>query len=299
MKPVIIIAIAFVLLIPLFTIPVFGQGMQFYENKLYEISFSIPNDWEYSENVQRFDGHTNLVEMYPSNFTPLSNTDITPEIHISFENIATSRIPILNNQEIEKVELDTVREMAPNAKIINFDIKETSWGWAVKAQFAISHQDVGLSDDATKLYFDTAAFYFKDRESFIIGFAALDNYYDKYQPVFENLIDTLVLKGIEVNEPTPALTTPTPTTPALSLPLVEENNWLYVSIEEEQNWILILIGIVIAAAIASIVVRSRKRQTATPAKGSKTKKFCRKCGSSLDPKSKFCGKCGVSINPKK
>ena len=66
-----------------------------------------------------------------------------------------------------------------------------------------------------------------------------------------------------------------------------------------QNLMLILIGIVIAAAIASIVVRSRKRQTATPAKGSKTKKFCRKCGSSLDPKSKFCGKCGVSINPKK
>ena len=66
-----------------------------------------------------------------------------------------------------------------------------------------------------------------------------------------------------------------------------------------QNLILILIGIVIVAAIVSIVVRSRKKQTATPAKGSKTKKFCRKCGSSLDPKSKFCGKCGVSINPKK
>ena len=42
------------------------------------------------------------------------------------------------------------------------------------------------------------------------------------------------------------------------------------------------------------VGRSRKKQTATPAKGSKTKKFCRKCGSIFDPKSKFCGKCGVS-----
>jgi len=71
-------------------------------------------------------------------------------------------------------------------------------------------------------------------------------------------------------------------------------------VEEEQNWVLILIVIVIAAIIAGIaVVLSRKKKITTPTKGTAIKKFCRKCGSSLDPKSKFCGKCGVSINPVK
>jgi len=69
--------------------------------------------------------------------------------------------------------------------------------------------------------------------------------------------------------------------------------------EEKQNWILILIGIAIIAAGVGIAAALSRKKKVTTTKGSTIKKFCRKCGSSLDPKSKFCGKCGVSISPKK
>ena len=69
--------------------------------------------------------------------------------------------------------------------------------------------------------------------------------------------------------------------------------------EEEQNWILILIGIVIAAVVAGIAIALSKRKKATSKKGSTIKKFCGKCGSAVDRKTKFCGKCGASLYQKK
>jgi len=65
--------------------------------------------------------------------------------------------------------------------------------------------------------------------------------------------------------------------------------------EEEQNWILILIGIVIAAVAAGIAIALSKRKKATSKKGSTIKKFCGKCGSAVERKTKFCRKCGGSL----
>ncbi len=62
----------------------------------------------------------------------------------------------------------------------------------------------------------------------------------------------------------------------------------------------IIAGIaIIVIGIGITIALSKKKKVPTTKKGSISKKFCRKCGTSLDPKSKFCGKCGVSITPKK
>ncbi len=71
-------------------------------------------------------------------------------------------------------------------------------------------------------------------------------------------------------------------------------------LEDVPNWALILIGLgVISTIFGIVIILSRKKKIDTNVKGSTPKKFCRKCGSLLNPKSTFCGKCGVSINPKK
>jgi len=71
------------------------------------------------------------------------------------------------------------------------------------------------------------------------------------------------------------------------------------SLEDVPYWALILIGLaVISTVFGIVIILSRKKEMDTTAKGSIPKKFCRKCGSLLNPKSAFCGKCGVPINPK-
>jgi len=73
-------------------------------------------------------------------------------------------------------------------------------------------------------------------------------------------------------------------------------SWGNISIDEEQNWVLILMGVAIVSVVVGIAVgRSRKKKITPSAKGSTIKKTCRKCGSAIDHKSKFCGKCGVSV----
>ncbi len=68
-----------------------------------------------------------------------------------------------------------------------------------------------------------------------------------------------------------------------------------ISIEEEQSWILILSAIAVVAIVIGIaVVISRKKKITSTTKGSTVKKTCRKCGSTINPKSKFCRKCGLS-----
>lgn len=59
---------------------------------------------------------------------------------------------------------------------------------------------------------------------------------------------------------------------------------------------LMIIGIVAVISIMSIIVVifSKKRKSQSRQISNSTRKFCRKCGSVVDPKSKFCGKCGVS-----
>jgi len=57
-----------------------------------------------------------------------------------------------------------------------------------------------------------------------------------------------------------------------------------------------IVGVVLVIATISgiVVIYSKKRKSQGRQISSSARKFCRKCSSTIDPKSKFCGKCGVS-----
>ena len=81
--------------------------------------------------------------------------------------------------------------------------------------------------------------------------------------------------------------------------IVEINNITIVSgnnTNQKQNWELILISIVIVAVVSGIVIiLLKKKKTNGSNKRTKVKKFCGKCGHTLNTKSKFCGKCGYTM----
>ncbi len=203
-----------VCLIPLFTIPVFAQQMGFYENELYEFSFNVPMDWRFLEDHQLPDGTIEHVLFYPSEFSieslggseQLGPLDLfsglpftydSPQISVIFENIAESKIPRLNSQELEKYELEFVRNF-PSVKILNMDSESTSWGWIVSSKIAVS-VNLGVGE-AFQYIGEGKTYYFKDRDSYSVSYLAPDYYFDAYHPVYENVIDTIVIKGVIVPE---------------------------------------------------------------------------------------------------
>ena len=173
--------------------------MGFYNNELYEFSFEAPTSWQYDEDLTLPDGTVIQVLLNPEEFNPLFHLD-TPLIGVVFENVPESKVPVLNSQELERYSLDSVRTDIPNAKIISSDVESTSWGWIVTTEVLFS-KNFELSGIQQMHQKDTI-FYFKDRESYDVTFLAFDDekYYDKYYPVYEHVLDTLVIKGVIVPE---------------------------------------------------------------------------------------------------
>ena len=187
-------------------------GIGFYSNELYEFSFEISREWLYWENFLWPDGiTTSQVVFAPREVTyeTLQESGIliglsalfsglpfpieAPIISVTFENIAESKIPRMNIQEIEKYEREFVITNLPNAKIIDLDVKSTSWGWVASGKIVFS---IGQS----QLISETNTYYFKDRESYSVSYSAHEDIYDQFKPVFDHVIDTLIIKSIAVPE---------------------------------------------------------------------------------------------------
>jgi len=166
-------------------------GIGFYENKAYEFSFQAPTDWNYQENI----GEAQVM-IYPKGFSPLLNLD-SPKVIVVFENLAESEVPRLNGQEILEYHTDTIRNEL-GGKLINSDVKDTPWGWEISTEF-IYLEDLGFGS-SLQLHTEQRAFHFKDREYYTVAYFATDDYYDAYYPVFEGVIDSLVIKGVVVPE---------------------------------------------------------------------------------------------------
>ncbi len=198
-------------LIPLFIIPAYAQ-IGYYENELYEFSFEISKDWVFWENLLWPDGiTTSQVVFAPRVFTyeTLQESGIlsglsalysglpfpieSPIISVTFENILESKIPRMNIQEIEKYEREFVITNFPSAKIIDLNVESKSWGWVASAKITFS---VGQS----QLISETNTYYFRDRESYAVSYSAYEDIYDQFKPVFDHVIDTLVIKSISVPE---------------------------------------------------------------------------------------------------
>ena len=180
-------------------IPVFAQEMGWYENKLYDFSFDIPKDWRYYENYAMPDGSTFQTLQYPKEFDPIHSVFDSPNIFVKFENIPESKIPILNTKTIEKYELEELRVALPNARIINYDVKSTSYGWESTVEVVVSLNVPFVVRG--EFHEEDKTFYFKDsREAYLVGYIAPVEYYDPYYHVYENVIDSLVIKSVEVPE---------------------------------------------------------------------------------------------------
>jgi len=193
-----VVIIPIIISVSLITIPAFAQEMGFYENKAYDFSFNVPTDWAYEENVTLPDGRILQVVQYPQGFDRLFNID-TPLISVYFENIPKSKVPNLNGEELLEYYLEQTRTEIPNARIVYSDVQSTSWGWIVSTDVLYAYN---LEVGAQQYYQQDTSFVFKDRESYDVGYVALDeDYFDAYVPVYEDVLGTLVIKGIEVNAP--------------------------------------------------------------------------------------------------
>jgi len=203
-------------LIPLYTILVFTPshpeyvGTGFDENELYEFSFETPMNWRYIESHQSSGGRTDQVVYFPNEFNPESLGESeqpgllnifsglpiaydSPQILIQFEKITESKIPQLNSQELEKYEIGLTRLFVPGSIGIDKDSESTSWGWIVSSKGTISGRG-----ESIQYIVEGKTFYFKDRESYAVVYVAPDYYFDAYYPVYENVFDTLVIKGVVV-----------------------------------------------------------------------------------------------------
>jgi len=187
-------------------------GIGFYSNEAYEFSFEISRDWVYWENLLLPDGiTTSQIVFVPrvATYESLKESGVelglfglfsglpfpieAPIISVTFENIAESKIPRMNAQEIEKYEREFVITNLPSAKIIDLDVKNKSWGWVASAKITFS---VGQS----QLISETNTYYFRDRESYTVSYSAYEDIYDQFKPVFDHVIDTLIIKSISVPE---------------------------------------------------------------------------------------------------
>ena len=189
---ILVVAISFV------TVPAFAQEMGWYENELYDFSFSIPMDWRYLENHPLPDGSTFQVIIYPEEFDPLASVFDAPIIFVLFESIPESSIRNLNEQEIERFELEELRITLPNAKIINSDVKSTSWGWEGTFEFVVNlNVPFVVQGDYHEI---NKVFYFKNRESYTVGYLSPIAYFDSYHHVYEDVVNSTVINGVVVPE---------------------------------------------------------------------------------------------------
>jgi len=173
-------------------------GMGFYENEIYDFSYSIPMDWLYQENYLMPDGSTFQVMTYPERFSPVGSIFDAPIVFVKYESIPEATIPYLNEKSIEKYELEKLRIALPNAKILNYDIKSTPWGWESTLDVVVSLNIPFVVQG--EFHEKDTVFYFKEREAYTVGYVSPTAYYDSYLHVYEDAIDSMVINGIVVPE---------------------------------------------------------------------------------------------------
>jgi len=173
-------------------------GMGFYENELYDFSFSVPMDWLYQENYLMPDGSTFQVMTYPERFSPVGSIFDAPIVFVKYESIPEATIPNLNEKSIEKYELEKLRIALPSAKILNYDIKSTPWGWESTLDVVVSLNIPFVVQG--EFHEKDTVFYFKDRESYTLGYVSPTAYYDSYLHVYDDVISSTVINGVVVPE---------------------------------------------------------------------------------------------------
>lgn len=213
MKPAIITLITFVLLIP---IPIFAEETRFYNNEKYDLSFEMPIDWKYQEEII-LEPNMYVVMSFPEKFSienigdnekmvnimqklGLSFRIDSPLVSVDFRNISESKVSTLNEDNLQQYVVSEILSMVPDATIIDSYTKSHSWGWEIytKYTYDLDLADFGL--DSTQNTGEEVLFVFKDREAYNLSYGSPDRYYDDYKPIFDHARETLVIKSVAVPE---------------------------------------------------------------------------------------------------
>ena len=204
-----LMGLMFVLLIP---IPVFAQEMMFYQNEKYDFSFEVPMDWRYQEDIV-LDPYTYPVMFYPEEFSMENSNGIgdidslwlglefqteSPLISVEFKNIPESEVPTMNESNLQEyVELE-IKSVVPDMEIIDSYTQSYSWGWEVYTKYSF---DGNLGIGTYLPYTGEELFFvFNDREAYNVVYASPDTHYDEYKPVYDHVLDTIIIKSVAVPE---------------------------------------------------------------------------------------------------
>jgi len=190
-------------------------GMGSYENERYDFFFNIPMDWRYNEDLI-IEEESFQVIMFPYEFTNKaiqeSGEEVgfaelltglpfvisSPLIYVQFENISQENVPQLNERTLKEYALEKIRLVDPNARIINSNVETDSWGWTVSIEYVFPLKtEFG---PALPYHAEDTTYFFKDRESYIVGYGTVEENYGPYYSVYENVLDTIVIKGVVVPE---------------------------------------------------------------------------------------------------
>ena len=167
-----------------------AEGIGLYENEFYDYSFEMPMNWGIMEDVDSGNTKGMIIQtlIFPEGFTPRINS--TPMIEVHFLNIPKSEVAILNAENLEEYQREMVIELLPYARIIESNSEKTDWGWKVTVESKFSN-----------LHIIDTLFVFPDRESYTVGYVAMEeDYFELYKPVYENIISSLQIKDIKVSE---------------------------------------------------------------------------------------------------
>jgi len=191
--------------------------MGFYENERYDFSFEAPMNWSYQEGVSYDDGITTFeVIQFPTEFSlknagddanmldlGMAMSGITfqfesPLIYVDFENIPSSKVSKLSEESIYDYLFDKIVTTYPSAKMIDSWTISHDWGWEV---YAMYNHDLNIGYGSGIPYVSEEFLYvFDDRESYTVGYGAPDVYFDEYRPVFDHVLETLIIKSVAIPE---------------------------------------------------------------------------------------------------
>ena len=190
--------------------------MGFYHNERYDFSLEVPTNWNYQESVTITEKRIDPVILFPSEFHVSNAGDHanlmdmqtamlgwefqfeSPLIGMYFENIPTTKIKTMNENNIKDYYLDSVREEVPSAKMTDIYSKTHSYGWEVGVTYHYD-LDLGIGQPIPYVGIDKA-FFFKDREKYTLYYGAPEVYFDDYKPIYDHAVDTLIIKSVKVPE---------------------------------------------------------------------------------------------------
>jgi hypothetical protein len=196
MKPIIIITIAIILLVP---ISAFGQLK--HVNELYDYNIMPPENWDAYQNLEGAGGI-----IYQSVFTPsniMKNTPTPPQVMISYENVGEQDNPFISNEELLDGYNELIRIYVPSAKIISDDIERKSWGWLITQESVQSHiyyTDYYPYSESLTVHGVQYSAHFFDGDVYLIGFTADPDGYEQFHHVAKKSLETFEAKGVSVFE---------------------------------------------------------------------------------------------------